>query len=121
MIISKTEFLYRASVDRETLEVWIEEQWLIPQGPAAEPAFSEADLARAALIRDLQSDLGVNAEGVGVILHLVDQIHSLREALGRRMPESGESDSAAGSADEGVDRGDGLLNLAAKVRSAEPR
>lgn len=86
MIISKTEFLYRASLDGDTLEVWLREQWLIPQGPAAAPEFSEADLARAALIRDLQSDLGVNAEGVGVILHLVDQIHSLREALGGKMP-----------------------------------
>jgi chaperone modulatory protein CbpM len=120
MIISKTEFLYRASVDRETLEVWIEEQWLIPQGPAAEPAFSEADLARAALIRDLQNDLGVNAEGVGVILHLVDQIHSLRQALGGKMPASGGRGNLAGSADSGVDRHDSPLNLAPKARSAEP-
>ena len=45
----------------------------------------EADLARAGLIRDLQGDLGVNKEGVGVILNLVDQIHSLRWALSNRM------------------------------------
>jgi chaperone modulatory protein CbpM len=121
MIISKTEFLYRASVDHETLEVWIEEQWLIPQGPAAEPAFSEADLARAALIRDLQRDLGVNAEGVGVILHLVDQIHSLRQALGHKMPGSGQSNDRDGAAEAGVKGEDGLLNIASRARSAEPR
>lgn len=86
MIISRTDFLYRASLDNETLELWIGEQWLVPQGPVAAPEFTEADLARAALIRDLQRDLGVNAEGVGVILHLLDQLHSLRAALGRKMP-----------------------------------
>jgi len=39
------------------------------------------DLARARLIRDLKNDLGVNDEGVGVILHLLDQIHGLRRTL----------------------------------------
>ena len=81
MIISKQEFLDRAQLDRETLEVWIEEEWLVPSGTATEPAFSEADLARAKLIRDLMQDLGVNDEGVGVILNLLDQLHGLRKAL----------------------------------------
>lgn len=85
MIISKTEFLFRTKLDQQTLKVWISEEWLAPQGPEAEPVFSEADLARAGLIRDLQQDLGVNPEGVGVILNLVDQIHSLRWALSCRL------------------------------------
>lgn len=81
MIISKQEFLDRAQLDRETLEVWIEEEWLVPSGTATGLAFSEADLARAELIRDLMQDLGVNDEGVGVILSLLDQMHGLRRAL----------------------------------------
>src|SRR6202162_5528682 len=81
MIISKQDFLDRAQLDRPTLEVWIEEQWLVPSGTATELAFSEADLARAKLIRDLMQDLGVNDEGVGVILNLLDQVHGLRKAL----------------------------------------
>lgn len=81
MIISKKGFLDRAQLDRETLDVWIEEEWLIPSGTASEQAFSEADLARARLIRDLIQDLGVNDEGVGVILNLLDQMHGLRRAL----------------------------------------
>jgi hypothetical protein len=52
-----------------------------PSGTATELAFSEADLARAQLIRDLIQDLGVNHEGVGVILNLLDQMHGLRRAL----------------------------------------
>jgi chaperone modulatory protein CbpM len=81
MIISKQEFLDRTQLDRETLEVWIEEEWLVPSGTAREVAFSEADVARAALIRDLMQDLGVNDEGVGVILNLLDQMHGLRRVL----------------------------------------
>ena len=81
MIISKLDFLDRAQLDRETLEVWIEEEWLVPSGTATEQAFSEADLARAKLIRDLMQDLGINDEGVGVILNLLDQVHGLRKAL----------------------------------------
>ncbi len=81
MIISKLDFLYRAQLDQETLEVWIQEEWLVPGETAGEPAFSEADLARAKLIRDLTHDMGVNTEGVGVILNLLDQMHSLRKAM----------------------------------------
>ena len=82
MIISKRDFLERAQLDRETLEVWIEEEWLIPTGTTTEVAFSEIDLARAKLIRDLKHDLGVNDEGVGVILNLLDQIYGLRRRWG---------------------------------------
>jgi chaperone modulatory protein CbpM len=81
MIISKLEFLNRAKLDLQTLEVWIEEEWLIPGGTATEQAFSEADLARAKLVQELMQDLGVNEEGVGVVLNLLDQVHGLRKAL----------------------------------------
>jgi chaperone modulatory protein CbpM len=41
--------------------------------------FSEADLARAArLILDLKGDLGVNDEGIAIVLHLLDQLYGLR-------------------------------------------
>ena len=33
------------------------------------------------MIQNLIADLGVNAEGVGVALHLIDQVHDLRRAL----------------------------------------
>jgi chaperone modulatory protein CbpM len=41
----------------------------------------EIDLARAQLIRDLQQDLGINDEGIAVVLDLVDQIGGLRQVL----------------------------------------
>jgi chaperone modulatory protein CbpM len=86
MIISKLEFLSRTQLDQETLEVWISEQWLIPDESVGEPAFSEIDLARAKLIWELKQDMGVNNEGIGIILDLLDQVHSLRQAMAEILP-----------------------------------
>jgi chaperone modulatory protein CbpM len=88
MMITRTDFLYRAHLDDATLEVWISEEWLSPQRSESDLSFSEADLARATLIRELQHDLGVNREGVGVILNLVDQLHGLRRALAGKLGPS---------------------------------
>jgi chaperone modulatory protein CbpM len=81
MIITRLEFLSRTKLDQQTLDIWIEEEWLIPEAVEAELTFSEADIARAQLISDLTDELGVNNEGVGVILHLLDQMHGLRSAM----------------------------------------
>ena len=71
----------RTQIETETLTAWVEASWLIPHESAPEPSFTEADVARAQLIRDLRDDLGVNDDGVEVILNLVDQIHGLRRTL----------------------------------------
>ena len=44
-------------------------------------SFSEADLARAALICNLEDELGFAEEDVPVLLNLIDQIHGLRSEL----------------------------------------
>jgi chaperone modulatory protein CbpM len=80
-MITEREFLERARLDSRTLSVWIEEEWLIPARAADELAFTDMDLARANLIHDLRDKMGVNDEGLGVVLHLLDQLHSLRRAL----------------------------------------
>jgi chaperone modulatory protein CbpM len=80
-MIKEREFLERANLDRGTLQIWIREEWLIPARGAPEPEFTEMDLARARLIHDLKHNMGVNDEGLGVILHLIDQMHGLRRAL----------------------------------------
>lgn len=81
MIITRLDFLSRTKLDQHTLDIWIEEEWLVPDEADSEFTFTEADIAKAQLISDLIGDLGVNSEGVGVILHLLDQVHSLRAAL----------------------------------------
>jgi len=81
MKLSKSEFLSLSGMEHNTLNTWIEEEWLIPSGSSVELTFSEIDIARAQLIRNLQADFGVNDEGVGVILHLVDQLYGMRRTL----------------------------------------
>jgi chaperone modulatory protein CbpM len=67
----------------QTLDIWLEQRWLIPDQTSIGMNFSEMDVARAHLISDLKTDFGVNDEGIDVILHLVDQLHGLRHALAR--------------------------------------
>lgn len=81
MKISNEEFLSLSGMGHEMLDAWIEEEWLIPSGLSPELSFSEIDIARARLIRDLHVDFGVNDEGVGVILNLVDQLYGMRRTL----------------------------------------
>ena len=80
------EFLSRAQLQTEVLEAWVAAGWLMPGTEAGTeggaPQFTEIDVARVRLIRDLQADMGVNDEGVGVILDLIDQVHGLRRTLG---------------------------------------
>ena len=85
MTISRSDFLMRMKLDEVTLEVWMVEEWLRPQRSEDDVSFTEADLARARLIHDLQHDLGVNREGIGIILNLLDQLHGLRQALASKV------------------------------------
>ena len=72
------QFIERSHLDAPTLNAWIEAEWLIPLSARRTFDFSDADLARVRLIRDLKADFGVNDEGISIILHLLDQLHGLR-------------------------------------------
>src|SRR5260221_11682157 len=93
-MFTEREFLERARLDRRPLSVWIEEEWVIPARSADELAFTDMDLARAELIHDLKDKMGVNSEGLGLILHLLDQMHSLRRAPAARL-QSGRAGGAS--------------------------
>jgi chaperone modulatory protein CbpM len=82
-MLGSRDVLLRARLDAASLEAWIEAGWLVPQRTGPERIFSEFDLARAWLIRDLRDDMGVNDEGIAVALGLLDQVHGLRQALRR--------------------------------------
>ena len=72
-----------ARVERLTvtrLRVWVAQGWIKPVDEAARN-YSEADLARAALICNLEDELGFAEEDVPVLLNLIDQIHGLRAEL----------------------------------------
>lgn len=81
MTMDKQEFLSSSGVPLQTLELWLEQRWLIPVETPAGPSFSDADIARARFINELKTDFSVNDEGVDIVLHLVDQLHGLREVL----------------------------------------
>ena len=70
------EFADRSHLDLSTIEAWVDAEWLVAQRP--EHPFSEQDLARVRLIQDLKGDLGVNDEGIALVLYLLDQIYGLR-------------------------------------------
>jgi chaperone modulatory protein CbpM len=66
----------------ETLSMYIEREWISPNQYISEmEGLDEEDLARLNLILELKRDFGVNDESVPLILHLVDQIHYLRNEL----------------------------------------
>lgn len=83
--MDRTTFCLRARLDAATLEAWIEAGYVRRE-------LTEADLARALLVRDLIEDLGVNEEGVDVVLDLLDQLHAARGALKRVLAVVAEED-----------------------------
>ena len=62
------------------LRVWVR-QGLIKPADETSQSYSEADIARAALICNLEDELGFDEEDVPVLLSLIDQIHGLRSEL----------------------------------------
>jgi len=80
-MLNTSEFCRIAGIQRSALDDWAKVGWMQPSPTLDGWQFSTMDLARARFILDLQGPMGVNEEGIDVILHLVDQIHGLRLAL----------------------------------------
>jgi chaperone modulatory protein CbpM len=74
------ELLAEAELEVETVTMWIEAGWILPR-QGEKTTFTEIDVARVRLIRDLTHEMGVNDEGVPIILDLIDQLHGLRRAM----------------------------------------
>lgn len=91
-MIPVQEVRSRLRIDQQHLDSWIAQGWLLPQRHP-ETAFSEVDVARANLIKELKEDFGVNDPGVSLILHLLDQLHgvrcSMRELLSQVRADAG--------------------------------
>lgn len=66
---------------RETLIVWIERGWVIPERSQDAYWFQEIDIARVLLIQEFSTDLNLNEDAMDVILPLLDQMHGLRRQL----------------------------------------
>ena len=81
MAMTREEFLRSSGLKVQVLDVWIEQEWLVPEETPSGSRFREIDVARARLIGELQSGIGANEAGIDVILHLMDQLHGMRRAL----------------------------------------
>ncbi len=77
----KSTVLFAARYDEETLRAWVAAGWIMIEESAIGQPLSEVDQARCDLICDLKDNMGVNDDGIDVILNLLDQIHGLRRAL----------------------------------------
>jgi chaperone modulatory protein CbpM len=78
MSIDEAELCRRIGIEHISWHAWIEAGWI---QPLPEGGYSDQDEARARLILDLTGPLGVNGEGIAIILDLLDQIHGLRRLL----------------------------------------
>jgi chaperone modulatory protein CbpM len=81
MKMNLDEFLANAQIERVAMQRWFEMQWIVTPEAAMPREISDIDAARALLIHELTSDFGVNDEGVDIVLHLLDQLHGLRQVL----------------------------------------
>ncbi|ANH07428.1 hypothetical protein shn_23285 (plasmid) [Shinella sp. HZN7] len=90
--MTREEFLKSSGLKMQVLELWIEQEWLVPERTPSGLRFREIDVARARLIGELQSGIGANEAGIDVILHLMDQLHGMRRALAELRREMGKAD-----------------------------
>jgi chaperone modulatory protein CbpM len=93
MIMDRQSFLACSGLQVRTLDVWLEQQWLLPEETDAGLWFSDMDVARARLIQELAGAFGINEPGIDLILHLVDQMHGLRWALNQVRQDALKRDS----------------------------
>lgn len=81
MLISFSQVVAELNVSQGELNLWIEQNWVLPERSGEDFLFDESDVARVQLIAELRRDLDVNEEAVPVVLRLLDQVHGLRRAL----------------------------------------
>lgn len=70
-----------AGLRRETLHIWIEQGWVMPEREQGGYQFREIDVARVGLIFEFSTVLELSDDAMEVILPLLDQVHGLRHQL----------------------------------------
>lgn len=97
MAMTLREVVRATEIAEAEIVSWVAQAWVLPGEVAGRWVFDEADRTRILLIRDLREDMGINDEAVPLVLRLLDQVYSLREALGeiqeavQELPESHRS------------------------------
>jgi len=68
-------------INDELLVSWIEEGWVRPNRVGKSYAFSDMDVARVHMLRDIHFTLQIEIESVPVVLNLLDQLYGHRRQL----------------------------------------
>jgi chaperone modulatory protein CbpM len=88
MRYSFEEFVNRSGISSELVLSFVSHSWIMP-ADREKMIFDQEDLARVKLIYELQSVMGINDEGIPVILHLVDQLNRIHIEIKTRIIEKG--------------------------------
>jgi len=82
MVKTLKEVVVETEIAEGEIVAWVGQEWVLPVEEEGRWLFDESDIARIALIRDLRTDMAVNDEAIPIVLRLLDQLYSLRHALG---------------------------------------
>lgn len=75
------EVLILCGVERDELAAWIERRWVLPLATDGDYVFSEVDIARVWMIRELHRDFNIDEDAMALVLGLVDQLYAARRRL----------------------------------------
>lgn len=81
-MLDQSELVRKVHVRSERLQIFMDRGWISPPLLEGRPVLRDVDVARIALIADLADDMGVNDEGIDLVLDLLDQLYGLRLAFG---------------------------------------
>ncbi len=80
------------------IESWVSRGLLRPADRSGNWVFEQVDVARACLMAELVDDLGMDTDTMEAVVHLIDQVHTLRgqldllaRAIAEQPPETRES------------------------------
>lgn len=81
MTLTLAEVVAETEVSEREIVAWVEQRWVLPNEEEGRWIFDQADVARVSLISELRGDLAVNEEALPLVLQLLDQLYSLRQAI----------------------------------------
>lgn len=69
------------SVTADRLRGWVARGWIAPARGSTGDEYSDIDVARVDLIRQLRDDMSVDPDAVSIVLSMMDQVYTLRREL----------------------------------------
>lgn len=80
-MMKQSELVSKLEISQVTLESWTAEGWVRPSESEDGWLYSEVDVRRCRLIRELRDELDIDDSAIPVVLKLLDQLYGLRREL----------------------------------------